>query len=74
LKKYEKNADANTITPSVEEILQSHVMEYNFSFNTIPPVNRLLVPSLGLDVPIVIAENKDATDFTKADFDDELDQ
>jgi hypothetical protein len=33
-----------------------------------------LVPSLGLDVPIVIAENKDATDFTKADFDDELDQ
>lgn len=74
LKKYEKNADANTITPSVEEILQSHVMEYNFSFNTIPPVNRLLVPSLGLDVPIVTAENKDATDFTKADFDDELDQ
>lgn len=74
MKKYEKNADANTITPSVEEILQSHVMEYNFSFNTIPPVNRLLVPSLGLDVPIVTAENKDATDFTKADFDDELDQ
>lgn len=74
LKNYQKNTDANTLTPSTEEILQSHLMDYNFSFNTIPPVNRLIVPSLGLDVPIVITENKDAKDFTKADFNEELDK
>lgn len=74
LKNYQKSADANTLAPSTEELLQSHLIDYNFSFNTIPPVNRLLVPSIGLDVPIVTAENKDATDFTKADFDEELDQ
>jgi len=74
LKNYQKTADANTLAPSTEEILQSHLMDYNFSFNTVPPVNRLLVPSLGLDVPIVVTENKNAEDFTKADFEDELDQ
>lgn len=46
LKNYQNTADANTLTPSTEEILQSHLMDYNFSFNTVPPVNRLLVPSL----------------------------
>lgn len=74
LKNYEKTSDATTLAPSTEEILQSHLMEYTFSFNTVPPVNRLLVPSLGLDVPIVTAENKNAKDFTKADFEDELDK
>lgn len=74
LKNYQNTADANTLTPSTEETLQSHLMDYNFSFNTVPPVNRLIVPSLGLDVPIVITENKDAKDFTKADFNEELDK
>ena len=74
LKNYEKTADATTLAPSTEEILQSHLMDYGFSFNTVPPVNRLIVPSLGLDVPLVIAENKDAKDFTKADFYDELEK
>ncbi len=74
LKNYQQTTEVNTLTPSTEEVLQSHLMDYNFSFNTVPPVNRLLVPSIGLDVPIVTAENKDATDFTKADFNEELDQ
>lgn len=74
LKNYQKSAEANSLAPSTEEVLQSHLMEYNFSFNTVPPVNRLLVPSLWLDVPIIIAENKDVKDFTKSDFEEELDQ
>jgi hypothetical protein len=74
LKNYEKNADANTLTPSIEEILQSHLMEYNFSFNTVPPVNRILVPSIGLDVPIVVSENMSQEDFIKGRFEDQLDQ
>lgn len=74
LKSYEKDADANTLTPSVEELLQSHLMEYNFSFNTVPPVNRILVPSIGLDVPIIVSENMSQEDFIKGNFDDQLDQ
>lgn len=74
LKNYEKTADANTLTPSIEEILQSHLMEYNFSFNTVPPVNRILVPSIGLDVPIVVSENMSQEDFIKGRFEDQLDQ
>lgn len=74
LKNYQKTADANTLTPSVEEILQSHLMEYNFSFNTTPPVNRLLIPSLGLDVPIVVSENMSQEDFIKGKFEDKLEE
>ena len=72
LKSYQQNADATTLTPSTEETLQSHLMDYNFSFNTLPPVDRLIIPSLGLDVPIVIPENVQSVDFAKDDFDKEL--
>ena len=62
------------ITPSTEETLQSHLMDYNFSFNTTPPVNRIIVPSIGLDVPIVVDETMKTNDFTEADFDKELNE
>ena len=74
LKNYQQSADANTLTPSTEETLQSHLMDYNFSFNTVPPVDRIIIPSLGLDVPIVTNENMAPTDFAKADFDKELEE
>lgn len=74
LKTYQQTTDVNTLTPSTEEILQSHLMDYGFSFNTIPPVDRIIIPSLWLDVPIVTNENMAVTDFAKADFDDELEQ
>ncbi len=74
LKKYENISDITTLAPSVEEILQSHIMEYPFSFNTVPPVNRIIVPSIWLDVPIVISENMSQEDFIKWRFEDLLDQ
>lgn len=74
LKNYQQTTDANTLTPSTEEILQSHLMDYNFSFNTVPPVDRIIIPSLGLDVPIVTNENMAPVDFAAADFDKELEE
>lgn len=74
LKNYQQTTDVNTLTPSVEETLQSHLMEYNFSFNTVPPVDRIIVPSLGLDVPIITNENMAPVDFTTANFDKELNE
>jgi hypothetical protein len=49
-------------------------MEYNFSFNTVPPVDRIIIPSLGLDVPIVTDENMSPIDFENADFDKQLNE
>ena len=74
LKNYQTTADATTLTPSTEEILQSHLMDYGFLFNTVPPVDRIIIPSLGLDVPIVTNENMVVTDFAKADFDEQLEE
>jgi len=74
LKNYQQTADVNTLTPSTEETLQSHLMDYNFSFNTTPPVNRIIVPSLWLDVPIVVNESMEPVDFAKANFDKELEE
>lgn len=74
LKNYQTTADATTLTPSTEEILQSHLMDYGFLFTTVPPVDRIIIPSLWLDVPIVTNENMVAVDFAKADFDEQLEE
>lgn len=74
LRNYQQTTDVNTLTPSVEETLQSHLMDYNFSFNTVPPVDRIIIPSLWLDVPIVTNENMAPVDFAAADFDKELEE
>lgn len=74
LRQYQASADATALSPSLEETLQSHLMEYNFSFTTVPPVNRILVPSIGLDVPIVVSEHMSQEDFIKGRFEDQLDQ
>lgn len=74
LKNYQQTTEVNTLTPSTEETLQSHLMDYGFSFNTVPPVDRIIIPSLWLDVPIVTNENMDATDFAKANFDEQLEE
>lgn len=74
LKNYTQTTDATTLTPSTEEILQSHLMDYKFLFNTVPPVDRIVIPSLGLDVPIVTDENMEPIDFEKANFDKQLEE
>lgn len=74
LKSYENATDATSLTPSLEETLQSHLMGYDFSFSTVPPVDRIIIPSLWLDVPIVTNENMAPVDFAKADFDKQLEE
>lgn len=74
LKNYQNTTDVNALAPSTEETLQSHLMDYNFSFNIVPPVDRIIIPSLGLDVPIVTNENMSPVDFENADFDKELNE
>ncbi len=60
------------ISPSTESILQERLKQYEFDFNTLPPTNRLIIPSLSMDIPLVDSQYKDAKDFTIQNFDKEL--
>jgi len=60
------------ISDSTEDFLKSKLSDYNFSFNTLPPVNKLVIPSIALDVTIVDSRFKDVVDFTNGNFDLEL--
>jgi len=61
-----------SISPSTESILQERLKKYEFDFNTLPPTNRLIISSLGIDIPIVDSQYTDAKDFTIQNFDKEL--
>jgi LPXTG-site transpeptidase (sortase) family protein len=52
--------------------LEQNTKDYDFKFNMLPPTNRLMVPSLGVDDPIVISKYMDIKDFTNWNFDKEL--
>jgi len=70
---FESNAQIEkSIAPSTESILQSRLKKYEFDFNTLPPTNRLIIPSLGMDIPIVDSQYRDVRDFTIQNFDKEL--
>lgn len=61
-----------SISPSTESLLQERLKKYEFDFNTLPPTNRLIIPSLSMDIPLVDSQYKDAKDFTIQNFDKEL--
>lgn len=61
-----------SISPSTESILQERLKKYEFDFNTLPPTNRLIISSLGIDIPLIDSQYTDAKDFTIQNFDKEL--
>lgn len=61
-----------SISPSTESILQERLKQYEFDFNTLPPTNRLIISSLGIDIPLIDSQYTDAKDFTIQNFDKEL--
>lgn len=70
--KYQSWLSNQSVTDAPESFLRSKLKDYPFDFNTLPPVNKILIPSLGLDVPIVEPKSMTADDFIKANFDVEL--
>lgn len=65
---------SKSIANSEESLLRSKLRDYPFTFNTLPPVNKILISSLGLDVPIVEIVSKEAVDFVQGNYDEELTQ
>ena len=73
LAKYQSGIDNQNVTDAPESLLRAKLKDYPFNFNTLPPVNKILIPSLGLDVPIIEPKSMTAQDFITANFDAELD-
>lgn len=70
----EKQSDlvTNPMDTNIESVLQNSIKDYPFEFNTLPPTNRVIVPKMDLDVPLVVTPNMDMSDFSKGNFDKEL--
>jgi len=59
---------------SPQTLLQQKLTQYPFVFNTLPPISKVLIPSIGLDVPLIASTHMEVQDFAQGNFDDELNQ
>jgi hypothetical protein len=56
----------------MDHYLQQNLDSYNFSFNLLPPTNRLIIPAINLDVPLVETSITNYNDVTETTFDSDL--
>lgn len=60
------------LAQDMEEFLAENVKWYDFSFNTLPPTNRLIVPRFSVNDPIVISEYTNMDDFIYKNYNEDL--
>ena len=60
------------VATDMDHYLQQNLDSYDFSFNLLPPTNRLIIPAINLDVPLVETEAHDYKNFTETTFDADL--
>lgn len=60
------------IATDMDHYLQQNLDSYDFSFNLLPPTNRLIIPAINLDVPLVESSITTYKDFTETSFDSDL--
>ena len=60
------------VATDMDHYLQQNLDNYDFSFNLLPPTNRLVIPAINLDVPLVETNVHDYKKFTETTFDDDL--
>lgn len=63
---------SQNISDSTADLLKSKLSDYDFNFNTLPPINKIIIPSIALDVTIIESKFKNVADFTNGNFDSEL--
>ncbi len=56
----------------VEDYLKESRKDQVFDFNILPPTDRIVIPSVGLDVPVIDSKVNNILTFTSEDFDDDL--
>jgi LPXTG-site transpeptidase (sortase) family protein len=60
------------IAPTTDQFLRDQLPDYDFSFNRLPPTNRLVIAAINLDVPLIQTELKNYDEFSEGNFDREL--
>lgn len=60
------------VATNIDSYLQQNLNNYEFSFNILPPTNRLIIPAINLDVPLIESNFKDSAQFTETTFDGDL--
>jgi hypothetical protein len=60
------------VATDMDHYLQQNLDNYDFSFNLLPPTNRLIIPAINLDVPLVESSTTIRKDFTETSFDSDL--
>ena len=60
------------VATDMDHYLQQNLDSYDFSFNLLPPTNRLIIPAINLDVPLVESSIIIYKDFTETSFDSDL--
>jgi hypothetical protein len=60
------------IAPEIDQVLRASLHTYAFDFNLLPPTNRLVIPSINLDVPLIQTQIKEYAEFDAGSFDAEL--
>ncbi|MDO4714151.1 MAG: hypothetical protein Q4B28_05980 [bacterium] len=60
------------IAPSLEHFLEQKEGNQSLDYNLLPPTNRLIIPDLNINVPLIDAEAGGKIDFGNETFDAEL--
>jgi len=57
LEKYAQN-EQQSVAVDVQTVLENKLSYYGFDFNTLPPVDRVIVAGISLDVPLISVTTK----------------
>lgn len=69
---WDKISKQQEIAPDMDHYLQQNLNSYEFSFNLLPPTDRLIIPAINLDVPLVETDIKNYDNFDEKTFDSDL--
>ena len=60
------------VATDMDHYLQQNLDSYDFSFNLLPPTNRLIIPAINLDVPLVETNINNYENVTETTFNPDL--
>ena len=70
IQKYKR--EEQDLALNMQDFLNQQQEAHLLNFNTLPPTNRLIVPDLGINVPLIDIPSMGEEDFENGNFDDEL--
>lgn len=70
----QESSTGELISLGMEDFINAKEKNHEITYNILPPTNRLIIPDLNINVPLVDAEANGRVDFSDESFDDELTQ